>query len=181
MKLRQIAVVAAATGALLAVGAPAQAAPSTAAAKPAAAAPSTFIKAVGVVAVDPRNHRVGYVPSVYRCTGTGTLWASVKQVANRSRDPRLLAEGSSAISTAWSDSHRNTVNCDGRVHFAIFTVDQLEPYFTANGPTGQKSDIYGPLKRGWGYVQLCLFDAQYTEEPASHMLFKRVISPGFRH
>lgn len=175
MKLRHIAVIVATSAALVAVAAPASAAPSTAAAKPAAAAKPSFIKAVGVVIVDRQNPRIGYVPALYRCTGTGALWTSVKQVADRSRDPRLTAEGSSAIATAWSDSHRNPVRCDGRVHFDIFPVDQLEPYFTENGPTGQKSDIYRPLKRGWGWVQLCLFDDTAVEEPLSSMVFKRVV------
>lgn len=124
--------------------------------------------------IDRHDRRVAYIPARYRCSGEGSLWASVKQVADRSRDPRLLAEGSSAIAAAWSDSHRNTVTCDGRVHFQVFTVDQLEPYFTEQGPTGQKSDVYGPLRWGWGYVQLCLFDAQNTEEPTSDMVFRVV-------
>jgi hypothetical protein len=176
MKLRHLAVVLATSGALVAVAAPASAAPSTAADKPTAAVVKpSFIKATAAVVIDRRNPRVGYIPAVYRCTGTGTLWASVKQVANRSRDQRLLAEGSSAIATAWSDSHRNAVTCDGRVRFAVFTIDQEEPYFTETGPTGKKSDIYRPLKWGWGYVQLCLFDDANTEVPISDMRFKVVV------
>ena len=164
MKLRSAAIVLAAAGALLAAGAPAYADP---------AAP-TFIKSTGNVRIDPANPRVGYIPAQYRCSGEGGLWASVKQVANRSRDPRLLEEGSSRISAAWSDSHRNALNCDGRVHFAVFTVDQLEPYYTDEGPAGPKSDFFGPLRLGSGYVQLCLFDDQYTDFPASDMVFRTV-------
>ena len=171
MRFRHIAVVAAAAGALLAAGgAPAAAAPDTAGTR------TSFVKVTGAVSIDPADPRVGHVRAVYRCTGTGALWASVKQVADRSRDPRLTAEGSSAIAEAWSDSHRNAVTCDGRVRTAVFTVDQLEPYFTENGPTGQKSDVYGPLRRGWGWTQLCLFDDANTEVPLSDMVFTRVVA-----
>ena len=91
---------------------------------------------------------------------------SVKQTADRKADPALREEGSSAIAAAWSDSHRNPVNCDGRVHIGTFTVDQEEPVF---GQTDPKSSVYGPLARGKGYVQFCLFDANYTDEPFSDM------------
>jgi hypothetical protein len=145
-------------------------------------APSTYAKVLGPVVIDRQDPRVGYVFAIYRCTGVPELWVSVKQVEDRSKDPALAEEGSSGISAAWSDSHRNTPNCDSRTHIGRFTVDQQEPYFTASGPIGQKSDIYQPLARGWGYVQFCLFDDNYpssgdeaTAAPYSDMTFHWVL------
>jgi hypothetical protein len=175
MKLRHILTAVATAAAVLAVAAPAQAAPATGTTAAATTVHKSWIWAAGAVSIDPHNPRVGYVPATYRCYGTGAIWVSVKQVASLQRDERLKQEGSSQISSAWSDSHRNSVTCDGKKHYQVFTVDQTEPYFTENGPTGQKSDIYQPLRRGWAYVQLCLFDDNNTEEPVSHMPFRPVV------
>jgi hypothetical protein len=136
---------------------------------------STFARVVGPVIRDRANPRIGYVAAIYRCSGEGSLWISVKQVADGSADPALAEEGSSGIASSWSDSHRNPVTCDGRIHLQKFTVDQEEPYFTENGPTGAKSDIYAPLARGRGYVQFCLFDDNTGPEiPLSENSFRRV-------
>jgi poly(3-hydroxybutyrate) depolymerase len=135
--------------------------------------PKTFARLVGPVVADPKNPEIGYVTAVYRCSGEGALWVSVKQTADRSRDPRLTQEGSSQISAAWSDSHRNAVTCDGRTRLQVFTVDQEEPAYPSNTP---KSGTYGPLERGWGWVQFCLFDANYTQEPYSENAFRRVLA-----
>jgi hypothetical protein len=148
-------------------------------------APPTFATVLKV-RIDRHDPRVAYVTAIYRCTAVqapAELWVSVKQVESRRRDPALLEEGSSQISAAWSDSHRNPINCNSKVHIGTFTVDQQEPYFTEAGPTGQKSDIYEPLARGWGYVQFCLFDDQYpatgndpsTLAPFSDMRFHLVL------
>ncbi|MCU1501489.1 MAG: hypothetical protein JWM12_843, partial [Ilumatobacteraceae bacterium] len=100
------------------------------------------------------------------------------QTADRKADPALAEEGSSSIAAAWSDSHRNTPNCDTRTHIGRFTVDQQEPYFTEEGPVGAKSDIYQPLARGKAWVQFCLFDDNFPttgEEPFSDMAFHAVL------
>jgi hypothetical protein len=136
----------------------------------------TFARLLGPVVANPHDQRVGYVTAVYRCYGEGGLWVSVKQVANRSKDPRLAQEGSSQVSAAWSDSHRNTVTCDGRTRVQVFTVDQEEPYDFATGSPDPKKNKYEPLARGWGWVQFCLFDANYTQEPYSVQQFRRVLA-----
>jgi hypothetical protein len=97
---------------------------------------------IGTAKIDPSDPRVATVHARYVCSGQGHLWVSVKQTADRTADPRLSQEGSSAISTAWSDSHRNPVTCDGKWHAEKFTVDQVER---------GTSNMYGPLakaKRG---------------------------------
>jgi hypothetical protein len=135
----------------------------------------TFAQVIGPVIREHGDPRAAHVLAVYRCNGEGALWLSVKQTADRKADPRLAEEGSSAIAAAWSDSHRNAVDCDGRVHVGKFSVDQEEPYFTENGPAGKKSDIYEPLARGVGYVQFCLFDDQHVDEPLSVNSFRAVL------
>ncbi len=120
-------------------------------AAPAAAAPEPAFEAdvVGVVRIDPADPTVAEVRVRYRCAAGGELglWVSVKQTADRSADPRLEEEGSSSISAAISHSHRNAVTCDGRQHVQTFTVDQEEWGF-------------GDLARGEGYVQFCLTDPE---------------------
>ena len=165
-----------ATAALAAASA-AVAGPASAAAPAAkgdADTPKTFARLAGHVTVDPKDPTVGYVKAVYRCYGQGGLWVSVKQTADRSRDPRLQAPESSSISAAWSDSHRNPVTCDGKTHEQVFTVDQLEPSWSPPAP--HKSDVYKPLANGWAWVQFCLFDANYTEAPYSENQFERVLA-----
>lgn len=179
MRIRRLLVATAAmAGASAVLAGPASASATTHQAT-AAEHKTTFARLVGPVVVDRKDHRVGYVTAVYRCFGEGHLWVSVKQVKDRSKDPRLAAEGSSQISAAWSDSHRNPVTCDGRTHLQVFTVDQTEPYSeTSSDP---KSSKYGPLKRGYGWVQFCLFDANYTQEPYSQMKFRHVVVPKRHH
>jgi hypothetical protein len=112
---------------------------------------------IGPVFVDRGDPTVGHVTAIYRCFGDGALWVSVKQTADRSRDPGLTDEGSSSISAAWSMSHRNAVTCDGHLHLGFFSVDQIETesFFPENSP----------LKFGWGYVQFCLFDDNFPLPP----------------
>ena len=119
---------------------------------PASAAPKPAYEAdvVGVVRIDPADPTAARIQVRYRCAEDAGLWISVKQTADRSADPRLAQEGSSAISAAWSDSHRNPVTCDGRVHLGTFTVDLVEAW---PGRPGQ-----APLRKGEGYVQLRLTD-----------------------
>ncbi|MGY1735391.1 hypothetical protein [Geodermatophilus sp. SYSU D00684] len=126
-------------------------------AAPAAAAPRPVYEAdvVGVVQVDRGDRTVAQVQVRYRCAAGEDLglWVSVKQTADRSADPRLEQEGSSGISAAWSDSHRNAFTCDGRSRVGTFEVDQLEPAWGG----GQRAGA-GALARGEAYVQFCLTD-----------------------
>jgi hypothetical protein len=132
----------------------------------ASAAGPTSAELMGTVRIDSKDPRVAYITAHYRCYGEGSLWVSVKQVADRSRDTALLADSSSGISAAWSMSHRNEVTCDGRVHKQTFEVDQVE--------TDEFGFPNGDLKAGFGYVQFCLFDANHPEAPLSDMELRRV-------
>ncbi|MGY1733352.1 hypothetical protein ACI798_17730 [Geodermatophilus sp. SYSU D01045] len=118
-------------------------------AAPAAAAPRPAYEAdvVGVVQGDRGDRTVAQVQVRYRCAAGEDLglWVSVKQTADRTADPRLEQEGSSGISAAWSQSHGNSFTCDGRTRVGTFTVDHLEWGF-------------GELARGQAYVQFCLTD-----------------------
>ena len=142
--------------------------PSTAAATETS---TSFSQVIGTVQLDPANPEVATVQARYRCTGEAHLWVSVKQTADRTADPRLAEEGSSAISAAWSDSHRNEVTCDGRIHVDRFEVDQLEPLWGSGQP---KSTVFQPLAKGWGYVQFCLYDDTTGEGGATDNAFRAV-------
>ncbi len=124
-------------------------------AAPAAAAPRATLEAdvVGTVRIDPADPTVAEVQVRYRCTGGEELglWVSVKQTADRSADPALTGHGSSGISAAWSDSHRNEFTCDGRSRVATFEVDQQEPAWDGGERAAQ-----GALAKGQAYVQFCL-------------------------
>jgi hypothetical protein len=139
----------------------------------ASAAPSTssFSQVIGSVHIDPSDPTHASVQARYRCTGEAHLWVSVKQTADRSADPRLQEEGSSGISAAWSDSHRNPITCDSKIHVGWFDVDQLEPLWGSDAP---KSSVYEPLARGVGYVQFCLYDELTGESGASDNAFRNV-------
>lgn len=128
----------------------------------------TTARVVGPVVIDKQDPTVAYLKAIYRCTGEGTLWVSVKQTAARTKDPALTEEGSSAISAAWSMSHRNAVTCDGKLHVGQFVVDQVETSRFGIPPS--------PLLKGWGWVQFCLFDANYPENGGAGMPF---INDGF--
>jgi hypothetical protein len=119
--------------------------------------PPTSAHVFSPLVIDRHDPTIAYMSALYRCYGEGTLWVSVKQVADRSKDPALREEGSSAISAAWSMSHRNSVNCDGRLHLQRFTLDQVETSDFGIPPS--------PLKFGWGYIQYCLFDDNYPIPP----------------
>jgi hypothetical protein len=152
---------ASAAGIAAAAGVLAVAAPADAAGHP----PTTFAQVIGPVRIDKGDPTVGTVQAIYRCTAIETepeLWVSVKQVGSRRADRALTAEGSSqlAISSGgdWSDSHRDPITCDSKVHVGTFSVDQVEV-----GSNGQ-------LAKGWGYVQFCLFDDNYPavgDDPAT--------------
>ena len=141
-------------------------------------APANEVEVVGSVDFSRADPETATIRVRYTCEPGASLWLSVKQTADRTADPALAAPGSSQISAAWSDSHRNAIVCDGEQHNVRLSVDQLEPYFTAEGPVGQKSDVYDPLAKGFGYVQVCLIDptAETEQESllASENSFRRV-------
>jgi len=139
----------------------------------ASAAPSTtsFSQVVGTVRIDPDDPTHASVQARYRCTGEAHLWVSVKQTADRTADPRLEQEGSSGISAAWSDSHRNPITCDSRIHVGWFEVDQEEPLWDSELP---KSTVYEPLGKDVGYVQFCLYDEITGEGGATDNSFRNV-------
>jgi hypothetical protein len=145
------------------------AAPATASAAPAPA--ETFSQVIGTVRMDPSDPTTALVQARYRCTGEAHLWVSVKQTADRTADPALAQPGSSSIAAAWSDSHRNGLTCDGKIHVDTFEVDQLEPVWGSEEP---KSAVYEPLAKGVGYVQFCLYDETTGEGGASDNQFRNV-------
>ncbi|MGY1709241.1 hypothetical protein ACI8AC_06980 [Geodermatophilus sp. SYSU D00758] len=146
------------TGSALAAAAVLTAAVPAVAAPP---APTMEADVLGVVRIDRDDPTVGYVKARYRCEGGEQvgLWVSVKQTADRTADPALAQEGSSRISAAWSDSHRNPITCDGRWHVDEFTVDQLEPNWDPEVPRPGP----GALARGEAYVQFCITDPALGE------------------
>jgi hypothetical protein len=101
---------------------------------------------LGNVQIDSSDATVATFRAQYVCTGDAELWVSVKQTPDRRPDSALKGEGSSGISAAWSQSHRNPVTCDGEKHVGTFTVDQVEYGF-------------GSFEKGQGYVQFCLTSA----------------------
>jgi hypothetical protein len=86
----------------------------------------------------------------YRCSSGEALWVSAKQAKSRKRDPEIKKEGSSKVSAAWWQSHRNTFTCDGQYHTAKFSIDKVEP--------GSK----GRLKKGRAWVQFCVTEGEET-------------------
>jgi hypothetical protein len=81
----------------------------------------------------------------YRCNVGDTLWISAKQVASGEQDSALEQEGSSAIASAWWQSHRNPIDCDGHWHRTTFTLDTVEP--------GSKGTF---VDDGKAYIQFCV-------------------------
>ena len=86
----------------------------------------------------------------YRCSSGEALWVSAKQAKSRKRDPAIKKEGSSKVSVAWWQSHRNTFTCDGQYHTAKFSIDKVEQ--------GSK----GRLKKGRAWVQFCVTQGEET-------------------
>ncbi|WP_207454213.1 hypothetical protein [Desertivibrio insolitus] len=126
----------------------------------AATAPKpTFVELIGVVR--KLDASTAEVQARYRCTGDLHVWVSVKQVADRTADPRLTQEGSSQIAAAWSQTHAADLDCDGRVHVDRFVVDQSEQGF-------------GRLERGQAWTQFCLVDLE-VGVVASENEFKKLL------
>ncbi len=146
IRTRLAAAVLVAAAAVLGAGAPALAAPQK----------TTTAELVGVV--KQTSPTTAVVQARYTCTWPATeetpvhLWASVKQSADRTADPRLAQEGSGfeRIAATWSQTHAGEIVCDGRTHVIKVTVDQTE-VFPGVGPLG-----YGTLGKGEAYVQFCI-------------------------
>ena len=100
---------------------------------------------IGNVRIDAADPTVAYVTARYICEGGegAHVWVSVKQAASRRPEQALTAEGSSAVSAAWSQSHANTVTCDGRWHVGTFVVNHQEYG-------------WGELQQGQAWVQFCV-------------------------
>jgi hypothetical protein len=98
----------------------------------------------------------------YSCSAGTTLWLSMKQVKSTKRDARLKKEGSSQVSSAWLQSHRNKIKCDGRSRTRTFTADKVEK--------GSK----GHLRKGFAWVQFCITEGE-TRLILSHSNFVRVL------
>jgi hypothetical protein len=104
--------------------------------------PATTAKAIGKA---ERHGKASATLKVrYTCDTGTTLWISLKQTKAADKDPALKKEGSSAAASAWLQSHRNPITCDGRAHTAKFTVDKVED--------GSK----GKLKKGKAWLQFCV-------------------------
>ena len=147
MKFSRVIVAAAmTTTSLMSVAGSAHAAPEPGA---------TTAEVVGTVKIDRDNPDVAYVLARYRCTvadpenNPAHLWVSVKQNESRTADPAVAAPhaGWGGGVHAWRDSHRNPVNCDGKMHTERFAVDEVE---------GKQA--WDALAKGKGWVQFCLFD-----------------------
>ena len=62
----------------------------------------------------------------YRCSDGEALWVSAKETRRGYSATKLMKEGSSKSSSAWWDSHRNRVVCDGKFHAGTFTIDKVK-------------------------------------------------------
>jgi hypothetical protein len=80
----------------------------------------------------------------YSCKTGSVLWISLKQAKGGKKNKALKAEGSSKVSAAWLQSHRNKITCDGKSHTKKFKVDKVEP--------GSK----GKLVKGNAWLQFCV-------------------------
>ena len=86
----------------------------------------------------------------YNCGSGQALWVSAKQSASGKKDARFSREGSSKLSSAWWQSHRNRFVCNGKPQTATVTIDKVEK--------GSK----GTLKPGVAYVQFCVTKGERT-------------------
>ncbi len=100
---------------------------------------------IGKVRIDADDPTVAYVRARYICEGGdgAHVWVSVKQAASRLPEQALTEEGSSAVSAAWSQSHANTVTCDGKWQVGTFVVNH-------------KEYGWGKLQQGQAWVQFCV-------------------------
>jgi hypothetical protein len=80
----------------------------------------------------------------YQCASGTALWVSAKQTKSGLAAAKLTKEGSSKVSAAWLESHRNKFICNGKMHTGTFSIDTVEK--------GSK----GTLKAGSAWVQFCV-------------------------
>jgi hypothetical protein len=80
----------------------------------------------------------------YQCASGETVWVSAKQTKSGIAATKLMKEGSSKVSAAWLESHRNKFVCNGRPHTGTFSIDTVEK--------GSK----GKLTTGSAWVQFCV-------------------------
>jgi hypothetical protein len=80
----------------------------------------------------------------YQCAKGEVLWISAKQTKSGKRAESLTKEGSSKVSKAWLQSHRNKIACDGKSHTKTFKLDKVEK--------GSK----GKLRKGTAWIQFCV-------------------------
>ena len=116
----------------------------------ASAAPADKSQAQILGTVSLNGDGTASVRARYICQESDHLWVSAKQVADRRPDARLKEEGSSAVASAWMQSHPapSTFTCDGRWHTGTFEIE------TAN--FGPQAPSWDALKRGQAWVQFCL-------------------------
>lgn len=83
----------------------------------------------------------------YRCSPVrgAHLWVSAKQTKSGLSATKLMKEGSSKTASAWWDSHRNRISCNGGFHTGSFTMDKVEP--------GKKGTLQAG---GTAWVQFCI-------------------------
>jgi hypothetical protein len=82
----------------------------------------------------------------YRCSPVAGahIWVSAKETRSGVSATKLMKEGSSKTASAWWDSHRNRISCNGAFHTSSFTIDKVEK--------GKK----GTLRGGTAWVQFCI-------------------------
>jgi curli biogenesis system outer membrane secretion channel CsgG len=108
--------------------------------------PATTAKPIGKVEL--QGKKTATLRVRYTCKSGSTLWISLKQSKKADKDKALTKEGSSKAASAWLQSHRNPITCDGAKHSAVFTVDKVEP--------GSK----GKLKEGKAWLQFCITEGE---------------------
>jgi hypothetical protein len=94
--------------------------------------------------VDRTSKSTAKLKVSYSCKSGTTLWISLKQTKSGHKSKRLKREGSSRSASAWWQSHRNRIKCNGEEHTKRFKLDKVEP--------GSK----GRLKEGWAWLQFCV-------------------------
>ena len=87
----------------------------------------------------------------YQCSFGSVLWVSAKETLRGYSATKLMKEGSSRAASAWWDSHRNRIVCNGKPHLKTFTIDKVEK--------GKK----GTLVDGSAWVQFCITKPGKTE------------------
>ena len=112
-----------------------------AAAFAAGADPTAKAQFVGPITVDGAK---ATLKVRYQCSAGSVLWVSAKETLRGYSATKLMKEGSSRSASAWWDSHRNRIVCNGKSQVKSFTIDKVEK--------GKK----GTLVDGSAWVQFCI-------------------------